>query len=89
MPIVKETVRPLHWVAFNESERLIGEAAKIQAAGNATNTVFDAKRIIGRSFSDDKVKKDAKHFPFTIKKGDNNKVQIKVEFKEARSFRSR
>ena len=77
-------VRPLHWVAFNESERLIGEAAKIQAAGNATNTVFDAKRIIGRSFSDDKVKKHAKHFPFIIKKGDNDKVRIKVEFKGAR-----
>ena len=46
--------------------------------------VFDAKRIIGRSFSDDKVKKDAKHFPFTIKKGDDDKVQIKVEFKGAR-----
>ena len=61
MPIAKETVRPLHWVAFNESERLIGEAAKIQATGNATNTVFDAKRTIGRSISDDKVKKDAKH----------------------------
>ncbi|EEY58912.1 heat shock cognate 70 kDa protein [Phytophthora infestans T30-4] len=75
------------WVAFNESERLIGEAAKIQAAGNATNTVFDAKRIIGRSFSDEVVKKDAKHFPFTIKEGDEDKVLIEVEFKgEKKSF---
>ena len=48
------------------------------------STVFDAKRTIGRSFSDDKVKKDAKHFLFTIKKGDNDKVRIKVEFKGAR-----
>ncbi|KUF99591.1 Heat shock 70 kDa protein 18 [Phytophthora nicotianae] len=66
------------WVAFNESERLIGEAAKIQAAGNATNTVFDAKRIIGRSFSDEVVKKDATHFPFKIKEGDDDKVLIEA-----------
>ncbi|TDH66286.1 hypothetical protein CCR75_001741 [Bremia lactucae] len=75
------------WVAFNDSERLIGEAAKIQAASNATNTVFDAKRIIGRSFSDDVVKKDAAHFPFTIKEGDDDKVLIEVEFKgQKKSF---
>ncbi|GAB9475427.1 hypothetical protein Gpo141_00012525 [Globisporangium polare] len=75
------------WVAFNESERLIGEAAKIQAASNATNTVFDAKRIIGRNFNDEIVKKDAKHFPFKIVEGDSNKVLIEVEFKgESKRF---
>ncbi|KAJ0398800.1 hypothetical protein P43SY_007413 [Pythium insidiosum] len=75
------------WVAFNDTERLIGEAAKIQAASNPANTVFDAKRIIGRNFSDEIVKKDAAHFPFKLKEGDDNKVLIEVEFKgEAKSF---
>ena len=46
--------------------------------------MFDTKLTIGRSFSDDVVKKDAKHFPFIIKKGNNDKVQIKVEFEGAR-----
>ena len=40
------------YVAFNETERLIGDAAKNQVAMNAFNTVFDAKRLIGRKFSD-------------------------------------
>ncbi|EQC36953.1 heat shock 70kDa protein 1/8 [Saprolegnia diclina VS20] len=69
------------WVAFNESERLIGDAAKLQAASNATNTVFDAKRIIGRAFSDPIVKKDAAHFPFKIVEGDEDKPLIQVSFK--------
>ncbi|CAK4197347.1 unnamed protein product [Aphanomyces euteiches] len=69
------------WVAFTDSERLIGEAAKLQAASNATNTVFDAKRIIGRSFSDPIVKKDAEHFPFKIVKGDGDKPLIEVTFR--------
>jgi heat shock protein 1/8 len=69
------------WVAFNENERLIGEAAKIQAASNATNTVFDAKRIIGRNFSDPVVKKDAAHFPFKMVEGDKDKPLIEVTFK--------
>ncbi|KDO23699.1 hypothetical protein SPRG_10477 [Saprolegnia parasitica CBS 223.65] len=69
------------WVAFNESERLIGDAAKLQAASNATNTVFDAKRIIGRAFSDPIVKKDAAHFPFKIVEGDDDKPLIQVSFK--------
>ncbi|RHY27435.1 hypothetical protein DYB32_006778 [Aphanomyces invadans] len=75
------------WVAFNETERLIGEAAKLQAASNATNTVFDAKRIIGRNFSDPIVKKDAAHFPFKISKGEGDKPLIQVTFRgEDKSF---
>ncbi|OQR83425.1 heat shock cognate 70 kDa protein, partial [Achlya hypogyna] len=69
------------WVAFNETERLIGDAAKLQAASNATNTVFDAKRIIGRAFSDPIVKKDAAHFPFKIVEGEGDKPLIQVSFK--------
>lgn len=69
------------WVAFNDSERMIGDAAKIQAASNAANTVFDAKRIIGRNFSDPVVKADAEHFPFAIVQGDDDKPLIQVTFK--------
>ena len=54
------------YVAFNDSERLIGEAAKNQCAMNPTNTVFDAKRLIGRRYSDKNVQSDMKHFPFKV-----------------------
>lgn len=49
------------YVAFTETERMIGDAAKNQAAMNPTNTVFDAKRLIGRRFSDQTVQSDVKH----------------------------
>ena len=49
------------YVAFTESERMIGDAAKNQAAMNPVNTVFDAKRLIGRRFSDAVVQADIKH----------------------------
>ena len=53
------------YVAFTaEGERLIGDAAKNQVAMNPTNTVFDAKRLIGRKFSDPCVQNDMKHFSF-------------------------
>ena len=54
------------YVAFTDSERLIGDAAKNQVAMNPHNTVFDAKRLIGRKFSDAEVQSDIKHFPFTV-----------------------
>ncbi|KIM28818.1 hypothetical protein M408DRAFT_329262 [Serendipita vermifera MAFF 305830] len=54
------------YVAFSTEERLIGDAAKNQAAMNPTNTVFDAKRLIGRRFDDPEVKKDMVHWPFTV-----------------------
>jgi heat shock protein 1/8 len=68
------------FVAFNDSERLIGDSAKNQAAMNPANTVFDAKRLIGRKFSDPEVQADLKHFSFKIvDKG--GKPIIEVEFK--------
>ncbi|WPK23434.1 hypothetical protein PUMCH_000675 [Australozyma saopauloensis] len=68
------------FVAFTDSERLIGDAAKNQAAMNPANTVFDAKRLIGRKFEDAEVQGDIKHFPFkVVDKG--GKPQIQVEFK--------
>lgn len=69
------------YVAFTDTERLVGEAAKNQAAMNAENTVFDAKRLIGRSFDDSTVQKDMKHWPFTVTKGSNNKPMINVVYK--------
>ncbi|CAO3607406.1 unnamed protein product [Mucor hiemalis] len=54
------------YVAFSDSERLVGDAAKNQAAMNPKNTVFDAKRLIGRRFDDANVKADMKNWPFTV-----------------------
>ncbi|EXJ91644.1 hsp70-like protein [Capronia epimyces CBS 606.96] len=68
------------FVAFTDTERLIGDAAKNQVAMNPHNTVFDAKRLIGRKFTDAEVQSDLKHFPFkVIDKG--GKPVIEVEFK--------
>jgi len=66
------------YVAFTDSERLIGEAAKNQAAMNPANTIFDAKRLIGRLFNDTTVSNDIKLWPFKVKNGPNNKPVIQV-----------
>jgi len=54
------------YVSFSDTERLIGDAAKNQVAMNPHNTVFDAKRLIGRKFADAEVQSDIKHFPFKV-----------------------
>jgi len=72
------------YVAFTDSERLVGEAAKNQASMNPKNTIFDAKRLIGRSFDDPIVQKDMKHWPFKVVRGDGNKPMIEVDFKGER-----
>ena len=75
------------YVAFTDSERLIGEAAKNQVAMNASNTVFDAKRLIGRKFTDQVVQKDAKLWPFKVTSGAADKPVISVNFKgEEKTF---
>jgi len=77
------------YVAFTETERLIGDAAKSQAAMNAHNTVFDAKRLIGRKFSDPGVQSDMKHWPFTVKSGVGGTPIIEVEYKgETKTFKA-
>lgn len=68
------------YVAFTDTERLIGEAAKNQIAMNPTNTVFDAKRLIGRKFTDSSVQEDVKHFPYKVVNQDG-KPMIQVEFR--------
>lgn len=72
------------YVAFTESERLIGDAAKNQASLNPKNTVFDAKRLIGRRFNDTSVQSDMSHFPFKVVDNGENKPVIDVEYKNDR-----
>ena len=68
------------YVSFNGSERLIGDPAKSQCALNPTNTVFDAKRLIGRSFTDASIQKDMVHWPFKVTEDKNGKPLINVEY---------
>ena len=70
------------YVAFTDKERLIGDAAKNQVSVNPFNTVFDAKRLIGRKITDDTVKSDMKHWPFKLKPDSDNKPLIEVNYKE-------
>lgn len=75
------------WVAFTDKERLIGDAAKNQAAMNPMNTIFDAKRLIGRRFNDAEVQEDLKMFPYTVKADKDGKCLIQVQYKgETRDF---
>ena len=70
------------YVAFNENERLIGDSAKNQASSNPNNTVYDAKRLIGRNFSDQVVKNDLKNLTYTVKSASGDKPTIHVEYKK-------
>jgi L1 cell adhesion molecule like protein len=73
-------------VAFTDTERLIGDAAKNQVALNPQNTVFDAKRLIGRNFNDPSIQKDMQHWPFQVV-ADGKKPKIQVEYKcETKTF---
>ncbi|KAJ9631760.1 ATPase with role in protein import into the ER [Taxawa tesnikishii (nom. ined.)] len=68
------------WVAWNDEERLVGDAAKNQYASNPERTVFDIKRLIGRKFSDRDVQRDIKHFPFKIVNKDGQpRVSVDVQ----------
>ncbi|THH07204.1 hypothetical protein EW145_g3548 [Phellinidium pouzarii] len=66
------------WVSFTDDERLVGDSAKNAFHSNPENTVFDAKRLIGRKFDDPDVKRDMRHWPFSVKgKGGKPVIQIK------------
>ncbi|XP_062154325.1 heat shock 70 kDa protein 1-like [Alnus glutinosa] len=69
------------YVAFTDKERLVGSAAKNQVARNPTNSVFDAKRLIGRRFSDSLVQNDLKLWPFKVIEGPADKPMIVVTYK--------
>jgi heat shock protein 1/8 len=74
------------YVAFTDTERLIGDAAKNQVAINPNNTIFDAKRLIGRKFDDTTVQSDMKHWPFTVI-NDCGKPKLQIQFKgESKTF---
>lgn len=68
------------YVAFTDTERLIGDAAKNQVALNPSNTIFDAKRLIGRKYDDPKIQQDLKHWPFKVV-NEGGKPKIRVEYK--------
>ena len=72
------------YVAFTDAERLVGDAAKNQAAMNPINTVFDAKRLIGRKFEDPIAQADMKLWPFKVVKGPASKPMIQVDYKGER-----
>tara|TARA_Y100001970_G_scaffold293091_1_gene437697 strand:- start:67 stop:2001 length:1935 start_codon:yes stop_codon:yes gene_type:complete len=75
------------YVAFTESERLIGNAAKNQSAMNPTNTVYDAKRLLGRHYSDPAVQSDIKLWTFNVKQDKGDKCLIEVTHKgEQKTF---
>ncbi|XP_065636830.1 heat shock cognate 70 kDa protein [Quercus suber] len=69
------------YVAFTDMERLVGDAAKMQVARNPTNSVFDAKRLIGRRFSDPLVQSDINLWPFKVIEGPSDKPMIIVDYK--------
>jgi len=76
------------YVAFtSEGERLIGDAAKNQLTSNPENTVFDAKRLIGREWSEKSVQSDIKYFPFkVVQKGGKPHITVDVKEGEAKTF---
>jgi heat shock protein 1/8 len=75
------------YVAFTDAERLIGDAAKNQVSMNPENTIFDAKRLIGRKIDDATIQADMKHWPFKVIAKDGGKPHVQVEFKgEQKTF---
>jgi len=74
------------YVAFTDTERLVGDAAKNQVAMNPENSVFDAKRLIGRKFNDPTVQADMKHWPFKVIAREGDKPYIQVQYKGETKF---
>lgn len=74
------------WVSFSDDERLVGDSAKNAYSSNPSNTVFDAKRLIGRKMDDQDIARDIKHWPFEVREKGGKPV-ISVSYKgEKRDF---
>lgn len=67
-------ITPSYVAWTSDGQRLVGDAAKNQAASNPSNTIFDVKRLIGRKFTDSSVQRDAKLLPYKIKSSDDKPV---------------
>lgn len=67
------------YVSFTDTQVIVGNDAKNQAVANADNTVFDAKRLIGRFYNDENVQKDKEHWPFQVV-SENNLPKLKVNY---------
>ncbi|KAJ3131725.1 ATPase with role in protein import into the ER [Geranomyces variabilis] len=75
------------YVAFTDQERLVGDAAKNQMSSNPTNTIFDAKRLLGRHFHDPEVQQDMKHWPFNVVNKDSKPaIQVQVKGNETKTL---
>jgi len=70
------------YVAFTDTERLVGDAAKNQASMNPERSIYDAKRLIGRKVNDAVVQQDMKLWPFKVKSGSDDKPLIEVSYQE-------
>ena len=79
-------ITPSYVAWTTDDQRLIGDAAKNQATSNPENTVFDAKRLIGRKISDPAVQADMKHWPFSVVEGEAGKPKIAVEAQGTKKF---
>jgi len=76
------------YVAFTENERIIGDGAKNQASMNPSNTIYDAKRLIGRNFNDIHLQSDIKQLSFNVVDDGNNKPVVKAEYRgETKTYR--
>jgi L1 cell adhesion molecule like protein len=76
------------YVAFTDNERLVGQSAKNQAGSNPINTIFDAKRLIGRKYSESTTQSDLKHFPFNVKPDSQDRPIITANYKsEQKEFK--
>lgn len=68
------------WVAFTSTGRVVGQPAKQQASMNASNTIYDVKRIIGRSLDDPITREESRRFPYLIVDGGNGRPLIEVDW---------
>ena len=67
------------WVAFTDSEKLVGQPAKSQSAQNPKNTIYDIKRLMGHKFSDKVVQDELKHLAYTVIPDKDDKPMVQLE----------